>query len=149
MGTCKENTIFHKKTFLSDAGWHATAIQILVGLFMLVLYIWIFGSLINLTVHFYSSIQSNWISGSEKMIITVVMILASLELIRTLQSYLEIGRVKVTFILDAALVVLIGELIGLWYQEYSIMEVMTSLGVIVVLVTLRIVTAKFSPASFE
>ncbi|MDO9312104.1 MAG: hypothetical protein Q7T85_10500 [Nitrosomonas sp.] len=50
------------------------------------------------------------------IIIDIVLILAILELIRILQSYLALGRVKVTFILDVAMVVLIGELIGLWYR---------------------------------
>ena len=79
------------------------------------------------------------------MINNVVIILASLELIRIFQSYLSIGRVKVTFILDVALVVLIGELISFWYREYNINEVILSVFVISALIVLRIVTTKFSP----
>jgi uncharacterized membrane protein (DUF373 family) len=71
--------------------------------------------------------------------------LALLEVIRTLQAYLALGRVRVTFILDTALVVLIGELMGLWFREYSPEKVLLGLGVIVTLVILRIVTVKFSP----
>ena len=81
------------------------------------------------------------------MITDVVVILAILELIRTLQSYLELGRVKVTLILDAALVVLIGELISLWYSEYTNQEVLLSLAVIALLTVLRIVTTRYSPES--
>jgi uncharacterized membrane protein (DUF373 family) len=83
------------------------------------------------------------------MIKDVVIILASLELIRVFQTYLLMGRVKVTFILDVALVVLIGELISLWYREYSISEVFMSVFVISVLVVLRIVTTKYSPNCSE
>jgi uncharacterized membrane protein (DUF373 family) len=79
------------------------------------------------------------------MINNVVIILASLELIRIFQSYLSIGRVKVTFILDVALVVLIGELISFWYREYNINEVILSVFVISALIVLRIVTTNFSP----
>ena len=138
-----------QKIFLSDSAWHAKTIQLLVGLLMLMLYAWITGGLINLAIQLWTSVGRNWAQGAEKMIITTLLILASLELIRTLQSYLTLGRVKVTFILDAALVVLIGELIGLWYQDHSASEIMGSLGVIVVLVILRVATAKFSPVSFE
>jgi hypothetical protein len=56
-----------------------------------------------------------------------------------------LGRVKVTLILDAALVVLIGELISLWYRDYTATEVLLSMGVITMLTLLRILTAKFSP----
>ena len=65
--------------------------------------------------------------------------------IRTFKSYLIIGRVKVTFILDVALVVLIGELISLWYRDYTITEVIISVFVISMLVLLRIITIRFSP----
>jgi hypothetical protein len=53
--------------------------------------------------------------------------------------------VRVTFIIDAALVVLISELIGLWFKEYAAEKVLLGLGVIVTLVALRIVTAHYSP----
>ncbi len=52
---------------------------------------------------------------------------------------------KVTFILDVALVVLIAELISLWYKEYSSNEVFMSIFVISILVVLRLITMKFSP----
>jgi hypothetical protein len=53
----------------------------------------------------------------------------------------QLGRVRVTFIIDTALVVLIGELIGLWFNEYSPQKVLLSLGVIATLVILRNITA--------
>jgi uncharacterized membrane protein (DUF373 family) len=79
------------------------------------------------------------------MIINVLTMLAILELIRTLQSYLKIGRVRVTLILDAALVVLIGELIGLWYRPHTAQEVVLSLAVIAFLIIMRNFTVKYSP----
>jgi len=79
------------------------------------------------------------------MIKDIVIILALLEVIRVFKTYLVMGRIKVTFILDVALVVLIGELISLWYREYSIVEVFMSIFVISALVFLRIVTSKYSP----
>ena len=54
-------------------------------------------------------------------------------------------NVKVTLILDAILVVLVGELISLWYREFAPMEVVLSLGVIIMLTLLRIVTVKYTP----
>ncbi len=75
--------------------------------------------------------------------------LSALELIRTLQSYLLLGRVRVTFILDAALVVLIGEQINLWYDEYQTSEVIINISVISILTVLRIITTKYSPDTQE
>ncbi|MEN8218610.1 MAG: phosphate-starvation-inducible PsiE family protein [Pseudomonadota bacterium] len=116
---------------------------------MIAIYFWMVSGFIHLLLNLYHSYPDNWSHGAELMIKDVVIILASLELIRVFQTYLLMGRVKVTFILDAALVVLIGELISIWYREYSIREVLMSVFVISVLVVLRIVTTKYSPNCSE
>ncbi len=117
----------------------------LVSGILLALGLWLAGGIINLLYQFYLSVGHGWAHAAESMIADVVIMLAVLELVRTLQSYLELGRVKVTLILDATLVVLVGELISLWYREYTAMEVILSLGVVVTLTLLRIITVKYSP----
>ncbi|MFK5985261.1 MAG: phosphate-starvation-inducible PsiE family protein [Pseudomonadota bacterium] len=112
---------------------------------MLAIYFWMASGFINLLVNLYHSYPDNWSHGAEVMIKDIVIILATLELIRVFQAYLLMGRVKLTFILDVALVVLIGELISLWYSQYTISEVFMSTFVISVLVVLRIITIRFSP----
>ena len=131
--------------FILNHQWHSMIIGFLVGILMISIYLWIIGGVSNLLRHLYAYGLAGWSHGAEEMIKDVVIILAALELIRTLQSYLVLGRVKVTFILDAALVVLIGELISLWYGEYSSSEVIVNISVISVLTILRIVTTKYSP----
>jgi uncharacterized membrane protein (DUF373 family) len=117
----------------------------LVSGLILCLGLWIAGGIYQLLYQLVLAFETDWSHLAEKMIIDAVILLAILELIRTLQSYLALGRVKVTLILDAALVVLIGELISLWYREYTTREVMLSLTVIVILTLLRIITVKYSP----
>jgi uncharacterized membrane protein (DUF373 family) len=112
---------------------------------MICLGLWITVAIVELLNKLYDATTGEWSHGAEKMITDVVIILAILELVRTLQSYLELGRVKVTLILDAALVVLIGELISLWYRDYTTQEVLLSLAVITLLTLLRIVTVRYSP----
>lgn len=134
---------------LTDTDWHARAIQSIVGILMLALYLWIGIGILGLIVNLQQVLKLGWASVAEHIIIDVVLILAILELIRILQSYLALGRVKVTFILDVALVVLIGELIGLWYKEYTSAEVGLHIAVIVILTLLRIVSIRFSPDAVD
>ncbi|MGD8908430.1 MAG: phosphate-starvation-inducible PsiE family protein [Chromatiales bacterium] len=117
----------------------------LVSGLIICLGLWIASGIYQLAHQLVLAFKTDWSHLAEKMIIDAVILLAILELIRTLQSYLALGRVKVTLILDAALVVLIGELISLWYREYTTREVMLSLTVIVILTLLRIITVKYSP----
>jgi uncharacterized membrane protein (DUF373 family) len=113
-------------------------IRILTGLLIVVLCAWMLVGGINMVLA---------LGNAFGAIINALILLALLEVIRTLQAYLKLGRVRVTFILDTALVVLISELMGLWFREYAPEKVLLGLGVIVTLVVLRIVTAKFSPES--
>jgi len=122
-------------------------IRILTGLLIVVLCAWMLVGGINMVLALGNAFGSGWASAAEHMIINALILLALLEVIRTLQAYLKLGRVRVTFILDTALVVLISELMGLWFREYAPEKVLLGLGVIVTLVALRIVTAKFSPES--
>lgn len=116
---------------------------------MMAVYLWLASGFINLLVNLYYAFPNNWAHGAELMIKDVVIILASLELIRVFQSYLLLGRVKVTFILDVALVVLIGELISLWYRDFQIDQVLLSIVVIAALILLRIITMRYSPDTEE
>ncbi len=141
--TQKKNTQY--STLLLSHEWHSKIVGFLVGILMLGIYFWIIGGIVNLLAHLYIQAFTDWSHGAEKMIKEVVIMLAALELIRTLQSYLTLGRVKVTFILDAALVVLIGELISLWYGDYNSLDVIVNISVISVLTVLRIITTKYSP----
>ena len=88
---------------------------------------------------------AQWSKGAEQAVLGGLLLLALLEVIRTLQAYLALGRVRVTFIIDTALVMLIGELMGLWFREYAPEKVLLALAVIVTLAALRVVTARYSP----
>jgi uncharacterized membrane protein (DUF373 family) len=132
-------------THVLSPSFYSLMVRVLIGLLMMSLSLWLLGGLFSLVKHLWLAVMGEWGQEAEKIIIDVVIILAILELVRTLQSYLELGRVKLTLILDAALVVLIGELISLWYRDYTPREVLLSMGVITMLTLLRIVTVKFSP----
>ena len=133
------------KTFLLNNEWHSYIIGFFVGILMITIYLWMLAGIISILLHLYHSFFADWSRTAEYMIKDVLITLALLEFIRILQSYLILGRVRVTFIIDVALVVLIGELIGFWYQKVSISEIFLGLGVISALVLLRTVTSKFSP----
>lgn len=135
--------------FLLDHAWHMRVIEFIVSLLMIAIYIWMLAGFVDLLILLFHSFRDDWAHGAEAMVKDVIVILASLELIRVFQSYLVLGRVRVTFILDVALVVLIGELIGFWYRDFELTEVLLSVAVISALVALRIVTAKFPPDPSE
>lgn len=142
----------HHSTTRVSGTWHIIGealypalIRILASLLIMVLCTWMLVGGINMVWALGNAFGSGWATAAEHTIINSLILLALLEVIRTLQAYLKLGRVRVTFILDTALVVLIGELMGLWFREYAPEKVLLGLSVIVTLVILRIVTVRFSP----
>lgn len=125
--------------------FYSRAIRAVTGILIAVLCLWMIAGILSMLRAFMTIPESGWTDLAENTIISSLIMLALLEVIRTLQAYLTLGRVRVTFILDTALVVLIGELMGLWFREYAPEKILLGLGVIIALVMLRIVTAKFSP----
>lgn len=140
-----ETIAINRNFFLFDPKWHSKVISLLVSILMVAIYIWMFFGFTNLLITLYQTYPDKWCHGARTMITDVIIILAALELVRILQSYLTIGRVKVSLFLDVALIVLIGELISYWYSESNMKEVVLSVAVISVLIILRMLTIKFSP----
>ena len=120
-------------------------LNLLAMILIVVLCLWMSVGIFDLFVDLLAYSRQDWAKTAEHTIGNALMILAMFELVRTLQSYIQLGRVRVTFILDTALVVLIGELMGLWFKTHSLEKVLLVLIVIAVLVILRIVTMRFSP----
>jgi uncharacterized membrane protein (DUF373 family) len=125
--------------------FYPALIRVLAGLLIVVLCAWMLAGGVEMVRTLGAAFTGGWATAAEHTIINALILLALLEVIRTLQAYLKLGRVRVTFILDIALVVLIGELMGLWFREYAPDKVLLGLGVIITLVALRIVTTRFSP----
>jgi uncharacterized membrane protein (DUF373 family) len=120
-------------------------VRLITLLIMLAVGLWMLAGVVQLFWQLPAAFADGWTQAAEHAIVNCLVLLALLEVVRTLQAYLTLGRVRVTFILDTALVVLIGELMGLWFREYAPEKVLLSLGVIAALVGLRIATARFSP----
>jgi uncharacterized membrane protein (DUF373 family) len=113
-------------------------VRALASATILVLCLWMLSGAVNMLLELPKALAGSWATIAEHTIVNSLIMLALLEMIRTLQAYLQLERVRVTFILDTALVVLIGELMGLWFREYAPEKVVLGVGVIVTLV-LRIV----------
>lgn len=120
-------------------------IRFLTGALIIVLCLWMGVGTIKMVLALDEILDQAWTVVIEHVIINSLIMLALLEVIRTLQVYLQHGYVRVVFIIDTALVVLIGELMGLWFREYSPEKVWLGISVIALLTVLRILISRFSP----
>jgi uncharacterized membrane protein (DUF373 family) len=81
----------------------------------------------------------------KELIINVLMVLALLELFRTVKAYFTEGRIKVTYIIDTALVVVITDIMGFWYREIEVVRVALAIALVLALMGVRIMAILYSP----
>ncbi|MCK4623134.1 MAG: phosphate-starvation-inducible PsiE family protein [Desulfuromonadales bacterium] len=99
--------------------------------------------------HLFSASANELHTAIKELIINVLMVLAVLELYRTVKAYFVEGRVKVTYIIDTALVVVITDIMGFWHREIEIARVGLAVALVVVLMCVRIMAIRFSPKQRE
>jgi len=84
-----------------------------------------------------------------QLIVDTLIILAIVEVFKTTVTYFSEGRVKVTFIVDTILVVMLTEIISKWFSEAHVEQWMTLGGILVVLAMIRVVAVQWSPTKTD
>lgn len=80
------------------------------------------------------------------IIIDVLTILAVLEMFRTVLAYFSEGRVKVTYIIDTVIVVMLTEVMACWFKEFNLYKMGMITLLVLALCIMRIFTVKYSPS---
>jgi uncharacterized membrane protein (DUF373 family) len=80
------------------------------------------------------------------VLIGILILLAVVEVFKTTLAYLAEGRVKVTFIVDTILVVMLTEIISLWLRGGDWKSFVLLLAVIGGLAGVRVLAVRFSPS---
>jgi uncharacterized membrane protein (DUF373 family) len=84
--------------------------------------------------------------GLRQIIIDTLILLAVVEVFKTTVTYFSEGRVKVTFIVDTILVVMLTEIISLWFKEADHMRLLLLGAIVLTLGAVRVVAVRCSPA---
>ena len=80
-----------------------------------------------------------------ELIVNTLILLAIVEVLKTTLTYFSEGRVKVTFIVDTILVVMLTEVISQWFKEASLLQWSILGGILVALAVVRVVAVRWSP----
>lgn len=80
------------------------------------------------------------------IIIDVLTILAVLEMFKTTLAYFSEGRVKVTYIIDTVIVVMVTEIMACWFKEFDLYKMSTLTFLVLTLCVMRVFSVKYSPS---
>ena len=79
------------------------------------------------------------------VMINSLTILALLEIFMTTFAYFKEKRVKVTYIIDTVLVVILTEIMGFWFKEIEPLRMVLFIALVLSLMAARILAIRFSP----
>lgn len=96
------------------------------------------------------AIFSNDIHDALKQVmVNSLTILALLEVFRTALAYFSEGRVKVTYIIDTVIVVILTEVMVFWFKEIEYLKILMVIALVLSLIVARIMAIRFSPAKVK
>ena len=81
-----------------------------------------------------------------QVIVNTLILLAIVEVFKTTVTYFREGRVKVTFIVDTILVVMLTEVISQWFKGGDWQALTVLCGILLVLGIIRVMAVRWSPA---
>lgn len=84
-----------------------------------------------------------------QVIVNTLIILAIVEVFKTTLTYFSEGRVKVTFIVDTILVVMLTEIISMWFRDAPLEKWSILGGILLALAIIRVVAVQWSPAKSD
>ena len=81
-----------------------------------------------------------------KVLVDILTLLAVVEVLKTTLAYCSEGRVRVTFIIDTVLVVMLTEVISRWFTGGEWHQFAILGGILITLGLMRIVAIRYSPS---
>ena len=141
---------FLTRTFFSDMTtiWtHGT--KVVLSLLILTLLMALTGGVVKTFIDLYLLVSQPLEVVFRKIIVNTLLLLAIVEVLKTTVTYFSEGRVKVTFIVDTILVVMLTEVISQWFKDASLERWLTLGGILLALAILRVVAVRWSPTKCD
>ncbi len=124
-------------------------IKIVLSLLIMTILLGLAGGVFRIFLNLQTLLSHPIEQAMRHLIVDTLIILAIVEVFKTTLTYFSEGRVKVTFIVDTILVVMLTEIISKWFSEAPTSQWITLGGILIVLGIIRIVAVQWSPARAE
>lgn len=108
-----------------------------------------FGGIIKTVLDFRLLFLESLETAFHSLLIDFLVLLATVEIYKTTLMYLARGRVKVTYIIDTVLIVMLSEVITLWFKGTEFLPCLMMMLILGTLVAIRVITIRFSPNGYS
>lgn len=81
----------------------------------------------------------------QRILLDTVFIVALLEISITILGYLKDGRVHVRYIVDTILIIMLNEIVALWFKHPKLQDMIGISLIVLVLAVIRVAVTRFPP----
>ena len=129
---------------LDISGFFMAVVRVILSILIIVLLIAMTGSVVKIALDFPIYMDQKVEIALKEILINVLMFLAVVEIFKTTMMYFTEGRVRVTFVVDTILIVVLTESISIWFGG-KVENIFALILLIITLVITRVVAVKYSP----
>ena len=124
-------------------------IKVVLSLLIITILLGLTGGVLRIFLNLHTLFSHPIEQALRHLIVDTLIILAIVEVFKTTLTNFSEGRVKVTFIVDTILVVMLTEIISKWFSEAPMSQWITLGGILLILGIIRIVAVQWSPTKTE
>ncbi len=126
--------------------WYLKSVKlVLIGLLLIQVIVMIWGTF-EAGILAIRAMPYGFLNVLKSLIVNSLLILALVEISRTVVAYFTLGRVKVTFIVDTVLAVFLSEAVVTWFSGESIIRAIELILILLVLMILRVIAIQYHPS---
>lgn len=130
-------------------GWYVKGVKfVLLSLLLIQVIAMIWGTMETALAAF-RQIPNGLLMVLKSLVVNSLLVLALLEVSRTVMAYFMLGRVKVTFIVDTVLALLLSEAVVTWFSGEGVERIIELIILILSLAILRFVAIRYQPPRQE
>jgi uncharacterized membrane protein (DUF373 family) len=122
-----------------------TAIRFTLSLLIITILLGLIGGVAKTFLDLRLLLSANLEVALRHIIVDALTLLAVVEVLKTTLTYCSDGRVRVTFIVDTVLVVMLTEIISRWFSGVGWHQFAMLGGILLTLGLIRVITVRYSP----
>lgn len=126
--------------------WEA-AIRFTLSLLIITILIGLVGGVLKTFLDLRLLLSTDVEVALRHILVDALTLLAVVEVLKTTLTYCSDGRVRVTFIVDTVLVVMLTEIISRWFSGGEWQQFAVLGGILITLGAIRVVAVRYSPVS--
>ena len=130
-------------------GWYVKGIKLVLLSLLLIQVVAMIWGTVETALAAFRQVPNGLLMVLKSLVVNSLLVLALLEVSRTVMAYFILGRVKVTFIVDTVLALLLSEAVVTWFSGEGIERILELIVLILSLAVLRFVAIRYQPARQE